>query len=228
VNRSALAGATLCACVASACARSDSPSSSSDSGAITDARADTAATGDTLVDLGTDVASDGIFPTEDTRPDDADAVDDTPPVDTTPPPTDTTPPTCATPAGSTATASGAYASAPGDAIDGNVGTYWNAGDYAGWIDVKFPAAIYFDRVRVAATALPACSEPYTLTGFRAGTPTVIGTATPAVPDGAAWLPTMVVTAGVYDELRIDVGTSSSWIAIAEIVVYDSAGGCGLP
>jgi hypothetical protein len=209
-----------------ACAQSDSSSpSSTDSGAPpVDAHVDTGTVADASKDLGPDdVNSDGIFPHDDTNPDDT-----APPPDTTPPPTDTTPPTCATPSGSTATASGAYMSAPGDAIDGNLGTVWNSGDYSGSIDIHFPHAIYFDRVRVANNSLPDCAEPYTFSGYLGGTGGSIGSATLSVTGTVAWAPTVSVTPGSYDELRVDVGTSSSWIAIAEIVVYDSAGGCGLP
>ena len=119
-------------------------------------------------------------------------------------------------------------SAPTDAVDGNEGTYWNAGDYTGWIDFKFPRAVYFDRIRIATNALPACSEPYTFTGYLGGAATSLGSATISAPAGTDWVPTVAVPAGIYDELRIDVGTSASWIAIAEVVVYDSGAGCGLP
>ena len=211
-----------------ACAQADEASSSPD--AAPDARkTDSIAAGDTGAPSDGSPA-DGLFPTEDTRDDDASTADTTPP-DTAPidtPPPDTTPPTCATPGGSTATASGAYSSAPGDAVDGDESTSWNAGDYTGWLDIVFPHAIYFDRIRIAATALPECIEPYTFTGYLAGASTPLGSASIDVPEGTDWVPTVPIPAGTYDELRIDVGSSASWIAIAEVVVYDSAAGCGLP
>ena len=232
-----LAIVALVSVLACACAQADA-SSSSDSGAVVDAHGgDSGALVDASKDLGNDdVHTDGIFPGEDTGGGATDTTsgDDStippdatpPPVDTTPP--DTTPPTCGTPSGSTATASGAYMSAPGDAIDGNTGTIWNSGDYSGSIDIHFPRAIYFDRVRVAGNSLPDCSEPYTFSGFTAGAGGTIGSATLSVTGSVDWAPTVPVTPGTYDELRVDVGTSASWIAIAEIVVYDSAAGCGLP
>ncbi|MBI2390903.1 MAG: hypothetical protein HYV09_15030 [Deltaproteobacteria bacterium] len=135
---------------------------------------------------------------------------------------------CGTPAGTTITASGSYSSTPEMAIDGNLDTYWNSGGYTGSVRLKFAGAIRFDRVRLAATALPACDETYTLVGWVGGAPTTIATATRSVPSVGAWLPTIEVTAGTWDELSVEVAKAASWITLGEIVVFDSTAGCGLP
>lgn len=137
---------------------------------------------------------------------------------------DTAPPKiCETPTGTTVTASGSYGSSADMAADRNLGSVWNSGDYSGWVRLKFPKPIYFDRVRVAANALPACNEPYVLS---AGAP--IGNHTRPVSESVAWLEPFTVTAGTYEELMIQVGPALSWITLAEVQVFDSSGGCATP
>lgn len=134
---------------------------------------------------------------------------------------------CGTPAGTTITASGSYSSTPQMAIDGTLDTYWNSGDYTGWVRLKFPKAVRFDRVRLAANALPACDETYTLVGYKGGAATPLGTATRSVGSGG-WLPTIEVAGGTWDELSIEVAKAASWITLGEVVVFDSTAGCGIP
>ena len=132
---------------------------------------------------------------------------------------------CATPTGTSVTASGSYMSTPDSVVDGKLDTGWNSGGYSGSLRLKFPKAVRFDRIHIAAGALPACAEPYGFKGYLAGVETLNATQSMAVPEGSGWLPIVEVTAGDYDELLIDVGTSASWIFIAEIVVFDSTAKC---
>ncbi len=127
---------------------------------------------------------------------------------------------CDTPVGTTATASGSYMSTPELSVDRDVGTVWNSGDYLGWMRVKFPKPIFFDRVRVAANAVPACNITYTVhaTGK-------LGEGTRAVTPAVAWLDPIEIAPGTYDEILIDVGRAESWITLAEVRVFDSTGGC---
>lgn len=170
----------------------------------TDAARDTTETG--RADVATDTTSDGIFPTEDV------AVD-TGPVGP-----------CETPAGTTATASGAYTSTPADAIDGKLDTLWNSGGYSGTLTLTFPKPVLFDRVRIAAMGVPACTETYTLT--------VGGTAVPAasrsVSTSVAWLEPISVPRATYDTLVVDVAVAASWIAVAEVRIEDTAAKCAPP
>lgn len=132
---------------------------------------------------------------------------------------------CATPAGTTVTASGSWMSTPDSVVDGSTSTGWNSGGYDGWLDLKLPKAVHFDRIHIAAGGLPACTEPYTFKASLGGVEKMNEAHALDVPEGTAWLPPIAVAAGDYDELRIEVGTSASWISIAEIVVYDSTAKC---
>ncbi|MGZ5970758.1 MAG: hypothetical protein ACXWP4_23970, partial [Polyangiales bacterium] len=82
---------------------------------------------------------------------------------------------CATPTGTTVTASAAYMSTAEMCIDGTLSTSWNSGGYTGSMRLTFPAAIAFDRLRIAANAVPVTDETYTITGFSKGTGTPLGT-----------------------------------------------------
>jgi len=198
----ALAGATLLMCGCATADAGDVPTLPSDGGA-TDAAVDTAPSRDATEP---DVLADVIFPIEDTGPKGI----------------------CETPAGTTITGSGAYMSTPQMAIDGKLDTVWNSGGYTGSVRLKFPKAIRFDRVRLAANAVPACDETYTLTGYLAGAPTTLAAATRPVVSAVGWLPTIDLPGGTWDELSIDVAKAASWITLAEVVVFDSTAGCGLP
>lgn len=127
---------------------------------------------------------------------------------------------CDTPAGTTVTASGAYMSAPEMTVDRNLGTAWNAGDYLGWLRVKFPAPIFVDRVRIAAHAAPDCNIVYTIHAA-----SKIGEGTRAVTGSGTWLEPIAIAPGTYGELLIDVPRADSWIAINEVRVFDSTGAC---
>lgn len=187
------------------CAAGEEDAISPMADASTDSRSSAGDSASFVTDGATDGLSDGaieaIFGLEDTAP----------------------PKICETPTGTTVTASGSYGSTPDMAADRNLGSVWNSGDYSGWVRLKFPKPIYFDRVRVAANALPACSEPYVLS---AGAP--IGNDTRPVSESVAWLEPFTVTAGTYEELMIQVGPALSWITLAEVQVFDSSGGCATP
>ncbi len=121
------------------------------------------------------------------------------------------------PAGSTASATTSYStSTPNLAIDGDTTTYWNAGATTGSLTVTFPSATTFDGVHLECAALPASSETFTITGYQSGTPAQIGTSTQTVAQGVSALAPISVTAGAYDAIKIDVTSSQSWVAIAEV------------
>ena len=123
------------------------------------------------------------------------------------------------PNGTTATATGSYqANTPDLVIDGNPGTYWNAGGYTGSITVTFPSALLLSGVRFITVASPSATETYTIYGITGGNPTMIGSQQLAVPAGASLAAPISVTQGTYDAIRIDVSSSGSWAALAEISI----------
>lgn len=190
------------AVLALGCADAEDPATSIDAGRDSSAIVDTAPR-DTAFSEG---GSDAIFPVEDVGPTGI----------------------CATPSGTTATASGSYMSTPDVLVDGNISSVWNSGDYSGWIRLKLPKPTLFDRVRIAANALPACDHVYTVKGSTGGTETAIGSATRAVTTEHQWLPAIEVTRGTYDEVLVEVAPTASWIALGEIVLFDSLAGCSAP
>ncbi len=134
--------------------------------------------------------------------------------------------TCGLPFGTMVVASGSFESTPQKALDGNLGTYWNSGANTGTLTVKFPGPVTFDRVRIAAFGVPATSHTYGFAASSGTNVTHIGTATRAVPNAtAAWLETIVVTRGAWSSLTVDVSMSQSWIALAEVTIFDSNAGC---
>lgn len=141
------------------------------------------------------------------------AVEDTAPA---PPPK-----LCDTPMGATATASGSYDSTPAMALDKSLGTVWNAGAGLGWLRIKLPSPVHFDRVQIAGHASPACNETYTIHAGSAK----IGEGTRALTATNAWLDPIAIAPGTYDEILIDVALAESWIAIAEVRLFDSTGAC---
>lgn len=195
-----------CACLV-ACANAESPSVQTD------------ASKETSVDSGFDVESDAAV--EETRDEEIGTLFDADEIDTFKG-------YCATPAGTIATATSSYMSAPDVIVDGSLSTIWNSGGYTGTVRLAFPAAISLDRIRVAANALPASDETYTITGFSMGAPTSLGSFVRSVGGSTEWSAPIEVPRGTYDELLIDIGTSASWITLAEVMVYDSKSGCALP
>lgn len=171
-----------------------------------------ASVSDTRVDTGVFVPGDGpmeaIFPVDDAE---------------------LPPKLCDTPKGTTATASASYeTSTPEKAVDRELGSYWNSGSNTGWLKLKFPSPVVFDRVRIAAHALPVSNETYHVSGFKGGSGGKIGSAVRPVPGATAWLAPIDVTPGAYDEIMIEIGMSDSWITAAEVRVFDSTGGCSVP
>jgi hypothetical protein len=79
-------------------------------------------------------------------------------------------------------------------------------------------------VRIAANALPACDETFTVKSSTA----TLASETRAVSGESKWLPEIAIPAASYDELLIEIGPALSWIALNEIVVFDSTGGCPSP
>jgi hypothetical protein len=123
------------------------------------------------------------------------------------------------PMGTTATASSSWqTSTPDKAIDGDLGTGWNAGGYSGSLTITFPQAQVMNGVRLATAASPASSETWTIYGIQNSTPTMIGSATMTAPNGIAVLSPINVMVGSYDAIRIDVAAQSSWASIVEVSV----------
>jgi hypothetical protein len=148
---------------------------------------------------------------------------DTTPLDTGPPdtgPPDTTPPDgCGIPTGTVASASGSASSTPDMAIDSDPSSYWNSGDYTGWLLLTFPKAQTIDSITVSAVALPVTSETYTVLGTKGGVESTIGAATMTVTGTLTTLAPIPVTKDAYDAIKISVGASASWIAIAEVTMH---------
>jgi hypothetical protein len=133
------------------------------------------------------------------------------------------------PPGTTATASGTYQSAAGDALDGNVVSGWNSGAHTGWLHLKFPAPQRLDALHLHAASLPDTQETYTVLGFTAGAPQNIATTTRTVNVGAGRvLPVIALKEGTYDALQIQVGDSLSWILIQEIWLGSANQACRAP
>jgi hypothetical protein len=123
------------------------------------------------------------------------------------------------PMGTTASATSTYSTdTPDHAIDGDLGTGWNAGGFSGSLTITFPSAQSMNGVRLAAAASPGSSETYNVYGIQSSTPTLIGAATLNVPQGVSVLAPISVQVGSYDAIRIDVTAQSSWAAIIEVSV----------
>jgi hypothetical protein len=192
-----------------ACANAESPSLQAD------------AAKETSVDSSIDVSSDADAALDETSDEEIGTLFDAEAVDTFKG-------WCATPAGTVATATSSYMSTPDIVVDGSLSTVWNSGGYTGTVRLAFPSAISLDRIRVAANALPDTDETYTITGFSAGAPTSLGSFVRHVTGSNDWVAPIEVPRGTYDDLLIDIGTSASWITLAEVMVYDSTSGCALP
>jgi hypothetical protein len=123
------------------------------------------------------------------------------------------------PSGSTATASGTYMSqTPSLTIDGNIATYWNGGGTLESLTITFPTAQTISGVAIAATASPASSETYTITGHQGGVLQNLGMATLSVPATTTILPAIGVTPGAYTDITLHVTSTTSWVAIAEVTL----------
>jgi hypothetical protein len=123
------------------------------------------------------------------------------------------------PTGSIASATTTYApDTPGLAVDGDLTTYWNAGDVTGSLTIAFPSPQTFDAIRMGVTALPTSDETYAITGFQNGVPIQIGQSTQSAPEGGGILAPIGVTIGTYDSIRIDVTSTASWVAITDVAL----------
>jgi len=126
------------------------------------------------------------------------------------------------PAGSTASATTSYSTnTPDQAIDGDLGTYWNAGGTTGSLTITFPSPQTFDAVRLGVTALPTSDETYTISGMHDATQSQIGQSTQSAPQGGSVLSPIPVTSGTYDGLVIDVTSTQSWVAITDVSLVTS-------
>ena len=126
------------------------------------------------------------------------------------------------PAGTTASATTTYASNVASlAIDGDEGTYWNAGGFAGSITVTFPSPTTFDGVHLYVSALPTTSESYTIYGIQGTTANVIAQSTQTAQQSGGALADIAVPSQPYDGIRIDVNGNASWVAINEIAFTNS-------
>lgn len=123
------------------------------------------------------------------------------------------------PAGSSVSASGSYNSQPADAIDGNLGTVWNAGGFTGSITIMFLSPVTIDGVKLYVDALPTTSETYTVFGIQDQQTTQVAQSTQtATQGGGNALQTIAIPNAAYDGIRIDVQGNASWVAINEIAL----------
>jgi hypothetical protein len=123
------------------------------------------------------------------------------------------------PAGSTASSTTSYSGNTADmAIDGNTGTYWNAGGFTGSITVMFASPQTIDGIQLWVSALPASSETYTVFGIKDVVAAQVAQSTQTAPQGGAALQTIAIPNAAYDGFRIDVDGGQSWVAINEIAV----------
>lgn len=124
-----------------------------------------------------------------------------------------------TPTGTTATATSSYQSnVAGLVVDLDPGSYWNAGGTSGSITITFPKPQLVSGVRIATIASPASSESYTVYAISGSVASQIGTGSFNVPQGLTVNPTISVPPGTFDGIRIDVSSSPSWAAIAEVSI----------
>ncbi len=122
------------------------------------------------------------------------------------------------PAGSNASATTSYQSTAAMAIDGDEGTYWNAGDFTGSITVMFASPQTFDGVKLFVSALPATSETYTVFGIQDQQTSQLALSTQTANEGGGALATIAVPNAAYDGIRVDVQGNASWVAINEIAL----------
>ena len=123
----------------------------------------------------------------------------------------------ALPSGTTATATTAYApTTAAMAIDGDVNTYWNAGDFTGSITVMFPSPTTVDGVKLYVSALPTTSETYAISGIKDDVTSPLAQSTQTANQGGGALQTIAIPSALYDGIRIDVQGNQSWVAINEI------------
>jgi len=123
------------------------------------------------------------------------------------------------PMGTTASATTSWqTSTPDKAIDGDLGTGWNAGGYSGSLTIAFPKSQVMNGVRLATAASPASQETWTIFGYQNNTPQMIGQGTMTAPQGVAVLAPINVQVGSYDQIRIDVTAQSSWASIVEVSI----------
>jgi hypothetical protein len=127
---------------------------------------------------------------------------------------------CAIPGGTTVTANASASEAP-KVIDLSLASAWNSGSAVGWVRLHFPSPTRFDEVQIAGHATPACDETITIAGVRGGIESTLTTVTRSVTPTTAWYSPIRVEAAAYDEILVSISSGPSWIAIAEITVFDS-------
>lgn len=127
------------------------------------------------------------------------------------------------PPGSVASATTTYdTDAPSLAIDGDEGTYWNAGGPSGSLTVTFPAPVTFDGVRLYVVAVPSTSETFTVYGIQDDVTIELAQSTANVQQGGFEVPVIAVPNAAYDGVRIDIDGGQSWAALAEITLVTTA------
>ena len=70
------------------------------------------------------------------------------------------------------------------AIDGNLGTVWNAGGFTGSITITFTSPQTIDGVKIYANALPTTTETYTIFGIQDQQTTQLAQSTQNVDQGS--------------------------------------------
>ncbi|MGM1023398.1 MAG: fibronectin type III domain-containing protein [Bacillota bacterium] len=124
------------------------------------------------------------------------------------------------PEGTTAKASSVYTNYVAiNSIDGNIGTYWNAGTFKGNIELNFPSAIEFNFVHITTAAQPVRTVSYTIYGLEGGKWVQISeNTTHSLKATYTTAPPIKVKQGAYNGIRIDADGGSSWLAFNEITL----------
>ncbi|MBE0343251.1 hypothetical protein E4V51_22795, partial [Paenibacillus sp. 28ISP30-2] len=124
------------------------------------------------------------------------------------------------PEGTTAKASSVYTNyVAGNSIDGDIGTYWNAGTFKGNIELNFSSAIEFNFVHITTAAQPVRAVSYTIYGLEGGKWVQISESTThSLKATYTTPPPIKVKQGAYNGIRIDADGGSSWLAFNEITL----------
>ncbi|MCV9947743.1 fibronectin type III domain-containing protein [Paenibacillus sp. BT-177] len=106
-----------------------------------------------------------------------------------------------------------------NSIDGDIGTFWNAGTYKGNIELNFPSAIEFNFVHITTAALPVRTVSYTIYGLEGGKWVQISeNTTHSLKATYTTAPPIKVKQGAYNGIRIEADGGSSWLAFNEITL----------
>ncbi|WP_149095781.1 fibronectin type III domain-containing protein [Paenibacillus terrae] len=122
--------------------------------------------------------------------------------------------------GTIVTVSGTYSPNIGmNAIDRNLNTVWNAGDYKGTIQFVFPEKISLNFIQIAAYSNPKSNNYYTIYGLKNGNWTAITSKVTRYVEATVTITDPIeVTPGVYEGIKIVVDGGYSWAHINELTI----------